>query len=862
MRGPILSMDQVARADVRVVGNKASQLGKLASRGHAVPSFFVITTDLFDAIRADPRVRDLERRLASDGADESLSSELRTLVERVEMGTEAWTLIRDARRSLGSTPVAVRSSGVAEDEASTSLAGQLDTVLDVRDDEELGRAIRVVWSSVYSPRAVAYRRIRGMRANDLDLAVIVQALVAADVSGVLFTVDPTDAAMLAISATRGLAADLVAGRIDGDMYRVHRETLAIEGEAREAAVLSERDVARLATLGLRLEHEIDAPQDVEWAISDGAIFVLQARPITVRAAPRARRTVWDNANIVESFPGVTLPLTYSLARESYAAVYRQAARLAGISDSALDEYDADLERMIGLIRGRVYYRLDSWYALLSLLPGFAHNKQFMEQMMGVRESARWTARTRVRLTPFDIGRLLILLTRMTLLALTLGPRIRAFERMVEDVCGQHEHADVRSRQMSDLVERYEDLKRRIHRQWQAPILNDFLTMLFFGFACRLIARWDLDVAGALAGDLLRSGDMPSVEPARRVAAMAQTVRGDARLEALIRTHSDAELVTLFGAGTMPPELNDPIREYLDRFGHRCVQELKLEQPSLRDDPLPLFASVRAYIARPDVDLERSAERDRIARVAAEDRVRGRLAWPFGLPSPRLLFLNWIVASARRRVRDREQMRFARARVFGLARALFTGIGQRLADVGHLDDPRDVFYLTADEACGVIRGTATTADLRALVALRKSEYQTYRDELPLPDRFETSGEPSDEMGRLASRPSSAPASGELRGIPCCAGIARGAARLVTSAREETLQAGEILVARETDPGWVTIFPLAAGILIERGSPLSHSAIVARELGIPTIVGVRGLTAALSTGAVVEMDGGTGRIGRIG
>ena len=861
MSSPILLMDQIARADVRIVGNKASQLGKLASRGHAVPPFFVITTDVFAAIRADPRIRDLERRLANDGADGSLSSELRALVERINMGAEVWPLIHDARRSLGST-VAVRSSGVAEDDATTSLAGQLDTVLDVRDDVELGRAIRVVWSSVYAPRAVAYRRLRGMRADDLDLAVIVQAQVAADVSGVLFTVDPTDQAMLAISATRGLAPDLVAGRVEGDAYRVHRETLEIEGGPRDAAVLSEPDIARLATLGLRLEQEIVTPLDVEWVISGGTISVLQARPITVRAAPPARRTVWDNANIVESFPAITLPLTYSLARESYAAVYRQAAHLAGISDSVLDEHDADLELMIGLIRGRVYYRLDSWYALLSLLPGFGHNKQFMEQMMGVRVAARSTARPRVRLTPLDIGRLLILLARMSFLALTLGPRIRDFERMVEGVCGRHERADLRSRPMSELVERYEELKRRIRRQWQAPILNDFVTMLFFGLVRRSIARWGLDATGGLAGDLMRSGDMPSVEPARRVAAMARTVRDDDRLAEMVETHSDAELAALFGAGQMPPALADPIRAYLDRFGHRCVQELKLEQPSLRDDQLPLFASLRAYIARPDVDLERSAERDRVARIAAEHRVRGQLAWPLGLPSPRLLFLNWIVARARQHVRDREQMRFARARVFGLAREVFTGIGQRLRDAAYLDDPRDVFYLTVDEACGVVRGTATTADLRPLVALRKAEYRTYLDEPPLPDRFETTGEPSAEMGHRLSRPSNAQPDGELRGIPCCAGVARGTARLVTSPREQTLRADEILVARETDPGWVTIFPLAAGILIERGSPLSHSAIVARELGIPTIVGVRGLTARLSTGAVVEMDGATGRIASIG
>lgn len=860
MIAPVLSMDEVRTADVRVVGNKASQLARIASRGHAVPSFFVIASDVFAAIRADPRVRALERRLGSDGADDSLLAELRALVAVAEIGTDTWTRIKAACRALGS-PVAVRSSGVAEDGARASLAGQLDTVLGVCDDAGLGRAIRVVWSSTYTPRAIAYRRLRGLSAADLGLAVIVQVQIPADVSGVLFTVDPTDEAMLAIAATRGLAPDLVAGRIGGDAYRVHRSTLAIERTSRESAALSEGEVARLAMLGLRLEEELGAPQDIEWAIADGRIAVLQARPITVRAAPRPRRTLWDNSNIIESFPGITLPLTYSVARESYAAVYRQAAALAGISGRDLEAHRADLERMIGLIRGRVYYRLDSWYAVLSLLPGFSSNRRFMEQMMGVREPAA-NEPPRSRRAPFDAMRLLILLLRMTLLALTLGPRIRAFERMVDDACGRAEIDDLRAQTMSELVDRYDDLKDRIRRRWQAPILNDFVTMLFFGLARLLIVRWQVDATGAVAGELLRGSDMPSIEPARRLEAIARAVRGDPHLEDFVRTRSDAELVALLASGRMPQALADPIRSYLDRYGYRCVQELKLEQPSLRDDPLPLFAGVRSYIARPDVDLGRSAERDRTVRSAAHERLRARLDGPFGLPSPRRLILDWIIGRARRHVRDREQMRFARARVFGLARELFTGIGRRLAEAGRLDDARDVFYLTADEACGVIREVATTADLRELVVRRKSEYRAYLEEPPPPDRFETvDDDPSGEPGRLISATTNAPADGLLTGVPCCAGIVRGGTRLVTSARDGTLRAGEILVARETDPGWITVFPLASGILIERGSALSHSAIVARELGVPTIVGIRGLTAALSTGEVVEMDGGTGRIARI-
>ncbi len=863
MSALVIGSAQATRLEARVVGNKARRLAELTRRGHRVPAFFVVASDVFAEVRRDPRVRDAERRLVAAASDgDAISAELRGLVEGATVPDAAWRAISDAYTRLGRGPVAVRSSAIVEDDSAHSLAGQLETVLDVRDEEALRRAIRAVWASTYGPRAVAYRWLRRMAADSFDIAVIVQRFVPADVSGVLFTVDPGDAACIGIAATRGLGADLVNGKVDGDTYEVDRVTFETATRpAKGAPVLSVEETRSLARLGLRIERELGAPQDIEWAIAGGEVFVLQARPITATHARDRRRTIWDNSNIVESFPGITLPLTYSLARESYAAVYRQAAELAGIPARVLAAHDAAFQQMLGLIRGRVYYNLGNWYELLSLLPGFAHNKTFMEQMMGVRESVAWGAPARFRLGLLDAARLVLLVIRMSFLALTIDRRARAFERMVETVCGEYERADLRRADVRELVDRYDDLARRIRLEWKAPILNDFLTMLYFGLLRRLATRWLLDGTGALANDLLRGGvEVRSVEPARRVAAIARLVRDDERLVSLFDGHSDAELASLLAAGRLPPVLESPLVEYLERFGHRFVQELKLEQPSLRDDAAPLFASIRPYLARPDVDLASAAERDRAARRDAEARVRQRLAWPVHLPSPRLLFLRWVAGHARRHVRDRENMRFARGRVFGIARELFTGLGLRLAEAGHLDDARDVFYLTVEEVCGVQRGTSPTNELRALAALRQSEYDLYRAEAPLPDRFETRGLPSAEMARSLSH-SAAPTDGALRGVPCCAGIARGAANLVSSPRDSALRAGEILVARETDPGWVTLFPLAAGILVERGSLLSHSAIVARELGVPTIVGVRGLTATLRTGDVVEMDGATGRIARL-
>ncbi len=849
----VVSMRDPTSMDIRRVGAKAARLASLARQGYDVPPFFVIGAEVFAGVRADPRLRELDRAIAADGVGGRDAAEAASRVLAAPIDPRVWPRVLELRRVIGAGPVAVRSSAIVEDGAAHSFAGQLDSVLGVRDDDALARAVRAVWASVYGARAVAYRRLRDVP-RSLDVAVIVQRQVEADRAGVSFSVDPTDACLLAISATRGLGDALVAGRTPGETYRVDRETLATTGPLADGAILSERELRDLATLALRLERDAGCPQDVEWAIANGRIHVLQARAITT--AP-ARRTTWDNANIVESFPGLTLPLTYSLARACYAAVYRQAAALAGVSQDALDAHDDDLQLMIGLIRGRVYYRLDSWYAMLSLLPGVSHNRRFMEQMMGVRTSLR-SGRVHTRPSPSEVVRIARLSARMAILGLSLGGRVRAFARMIDEICGEHERHDLRALDADALVARYETLTRTIRDRWQAPIMNDFSTALMFGLARLLLGRWGRGAASL--EDLLRGIEMPSVVPAREMAAIAATVRADEGLRALFRERTDDELASELVAGRLPRPLERAVSGYLDRFGYRCVQELKLERPSLRDDAAPLFAGIRAYIDRPDVDLLRSAERDRAARHAAERRLHERLGGVLGSASPRLVALRWIVGRARRHMRDREEMRFARGRVFGLARELFTAMGLRLAEAHRIDDGRDIFYLTVEEACAAARGDGT-ADLRSLVRARRLEYDRYESEPPLPDRFETSGDPSAAAESLVTSGADEAPGDALQGTPCCAGVVRGIARVVAAPSRHELRAGEVLVARETDPGWVTVFPLAAGILIERGSPLSHSAIVARELGIPTIVGIRGLTREITTGALLTMDGATGRVTRV-
>jgi pyruvate,water dikinase len=221
----------------------------------------------------------------------------------------------------------------------------------------------------------------------------------------------------------------------------------------------------------------------------------------------------------------------------------------------------------------------------------------------------------------------------------------------------------------------------------------------------------------------------------------------------------------------------------------------------------------------------------------------------------------VIRRARARVRDRENLRFERTRVFGRVRRIVLELGKRFMAAGLLGDSRDIFYLEIHEVLGAVEGTATSIALDKLSDTRRAEFDEYRAEPSPADRFETRGMVHEGNRFAQSMPNDAPteAGGDVRaGTGCYPGIVRGVVRVVRDPRHADLLPGEILVAERTDPGWIMLFPRTAGLLVERGSLLSHSAIVSRELGIPSIVAIHGLTAWLRTGDIVELDGRSGSV----
>jgi rifampicin phosphotransferase len=638
---------------------------------------------------------------------------------------------------------------------------------------------------------------------------------------------------------------------------------ALPEALRDQRVLSAVQAAEVARLARRAAAVFGQPQDVEWAIAGERLYLLQSRPITTLrgvADPDGERNIWDNSNIIESYSGVTTPLTFSFARHVYEGVYRQFCHILRVPRKKIAANQGTFRNMLGLIRGRVYYNLLNWYRVLALLPGFTWNRRFMEQMMGVRENlpeevAAGLAQASRNQKVADLINLAEMACALVWNLLTLDRRIARFAARLNDALREPSPCLAEMR-LDELAAYYRQLEEKLLAHWDAPLVNDFFAMIFHGALRKLTAKWLGDESGMLANDLIRGQDgMVSAEPAARVRELARLARGDAEFVRVLCEESTGEALL---AMRNHEEFRAGYEAYLEKFGDRCLEELKLESETLHENPQVLLRSV-GELARAPQDGGAAGKAVMATAPHAAERIRLALG---RAPAKRVLMMR-VLRQARARVRQRENLRFERTRLFGRVRAIFRECGRRLHATGALQAADDVFYLQVEEILGYIVGTAASADLAGTARVRRNEFERYKVAPAPPERFETRGAVDAEQD---FRTRSAPAAGsfaeeERCGIGCCPGVVRGAVRVILDPRGASLPAGSILVAEHTDPGWIMLFPAAAGLLVERGSLLSHSAIVARELGIPGVVAIPGLTNWLRDGDVVELDGALGTVRRV-
>ena len=890
-----------SEAEVSELGGKGFTLDCMSKQKLPVPSWYAITASAFkDTIaNSGDLAKELQTKFNSldkDMSPDEIENELQELRKRIltlELDEEFCKKLETTHNEIiGETRYfSVRSSAIDEDGGDASFAGMHDSFMYVSGLDDLKDKIRMVWKSLLNTRAVIYRLKNELPLKDISIAIVVQEMVDAESSGVMFTANPNSGNVkeVVISSLWGAGEGLVSAGLEADTFTLDKFSNeidsvvaskefqmlrdadsgfgllknALDEKKKTSASLSNDILLELLRLGLKIERFYGCPQDIEFCVeADKKVKVLQTRPITTvkEYGPAAgNRMIWDNSNIVESYSGPTSPMTFSFIRRAYTIVYHCFSEVMGIPPKQVRENSVVFENMLGLIQGQVYYNIFNWYKLVEQFPGFNYNKGFMESMMGVKEK---TSTDSIEKKASAWQRYFVELPKLVKLILRSMNNFRKIDSLVYEFDSHFrkhydhwEKLDMSQMTPYELMENYQKMEAALLWNWKAPIINDFYVMIHYGVLKKLCSKWCGDEHGSLQNDLIcGEGDIESTCPTRMLMDLSRKIKADEKLKSLFEAMSVKDLMEKVKTDVELEWVQKKIDFYLKEYGFRCINELKLEEPSLREMPDFVFQMIKNYLKMDDDAINPAImeAREQEIRQKAEEQSISKLSF---LKKP---VFKHFVKNSRKGVRNRENMRFARTRIYGKIRESLNQIGCNFKREGLLDCWNDIYYLTMDEVWDYIKGTAVCTNLRGLAELRKKEFEFYNSpKAPeISDRFDTYGMVYHR--NLFKNYSKAPEAveGQLQGIGCSPGIVEKEVRVLHSPQDGADLNGEILVAGRTDPGWVPLYPAVSGILIERGSILSHSAIVAREMGIPTIVGIPDLMKTVENGQKVKMDGSSG------
>jgi pyruvate,water dikinase len=853
-------------------GPKAAALARLQAADLPVPEFTgVPVSAMREALT--PVWAELTAALALPEANRAVPAAQAVLAD-LQLGPELDQLIQEQVQP--GVRYAVRSSAVAEDGRDRSAAGCYLTRLNV-PAEQVGAAVLEVWRSAFAAPALAYTRLAagGQRTLAESLVgVVIQPMIEAAMSGVVFTANPTGPVNeMVITVGQGVGAG-VDDAAELATYLVCQspaeQALLISAHRSAGAPHLEREtVEQLVSRAQAAAAELGGPADVEFGIDhQGKVWLLQARPVTTLGGGQG--VILDNSNIVESYPGLSRALTASFAGDIYHHVFRALAERLG-SPAVARRRDPQLRQMVAWWGGRMYYQISNWYALLTLLPFQRVVVDAWQNMLGVRERAftagrgePWPRRLRMwaalaRSVAQAPSLVADLHERFVKVEAEFWRRLAAAAGTDLTQAAVGGGGRIGAREASEI---YRWLAAELAPRWDVTLINDVYAFAFTSALNALAGRSQRGGAGGetdsrqpteAAARLIAQGrPLVSLEPLVARQELALTVGRDPALADFLEDlDSDAAVRAWLATGQAYPDFAQAVAQFIDRYGDRSTGELKLETPTARSHPNTLLRTVLGEARTPGAaDGERQPSG--IGQPDGDDA-----AWLFPRRHRRLA--QWLARHARAGVAARELSRLDRSRLFGMVRQLFYLRGEELERLGQLDRAEDVTHLTIAEALA----PGGPPEGRALVSRRAEELAAY-GRLPAYPRVVFAGE-------LLPRQLAAAGGGEafgaareraaglaLRGEGCSPGDVQASVLVVRGPLEAGAAAGKVLVTEVTDPGWVFHLATAAGVVSEKGSLLSHTAIVARELGVPFVAGIAGATSLLVDGDVVRIDGAAGTV----
>lgn len=885
----VLDFGALASAPLATAGGKALNLGKLAAANLPVPPGFCLTTTAY-RMAAPQELTEIAARLDGiSGFDQEeqydggsgLPDEERNQLARLARETmRAATVppavesaVSDAYAAMGGGPVAVRSSATSEDLPFASFAGQQDSFMDVAGADAVVQAVRNCWASLWTDRAVAYRAANRISQREVSLAVVIQRMVPAAAAGVLFTANPVTGTrtQTVVDASAGPGQAVVSGAVNPDHFVLDTASgQVLERPQGSTPALTDAQLRELASLGNAAQQLLAAPQDAEWVIDGGGkAWLTQSRPITTLyplpeesppgpgPAANGQTRAYLCATLLQGLTRPITPMGLSVlgimrnTKGPWKYVCPGLRLYVDLTPVMRNKYGRRwLLRMLPLADGRsaaVFPALldDPRFSVVRSGPGRRDRKR----RRGGTPAAAGKAKAVAGISSlWTVVALFPAMARAVLWPNAELRRARRYQDRLEALLKLPEPATPEQRLQH---------AEGVLGSTVDGIIESSLPGPSAGYVMLAAARGLLrGIAQPRALEAVLRGLPHNVttEMDLELWRLAVAVGGDADARHVFMELRPTQLAKRYRAGTLPRVAQESLHEFLAKYGHRAVAEIDLGVPRWSEEPDHLLGMVSNYLRVEDP--EQAPDRQ-FARAAdhADDRVRELV----GKATARSRLRGQLVALCLRRVRQlsgmRELPKFYIVLVMAEMHRQLDAVGDELAKTGSIADAGDVFFLDFDELRVALRG----ADVRRLVAERRQLYDVELRRRHIPRLLLSDG--TDVEASVAARTSAlsqAAAADRLTGTPASAGTATGKARVILDPVGAHLEPGEVLVAPSTDPGWTPLFMTAGALVMEMGGVISHGAVVAREFGIPAVVGVADATTQLRDGQVVTVDGATGTV----
>ncbi|MBF0502037.1 MAG: hypothetical protein HQM09_17995 [Candidatus Riflebacteria bacterium] len=820
------------------VGGKAASLEALHTAGFSVPVFEVWTVDRLLAFLTTYGLD------ACDPMDDAQAETLTTAILGNPLPDEMKMELFDAARRLGSWPLCVRSSGTREDQADLSFAGQYESVLDIHDEAGLEHAVRHCWASMFGPRVRRYFTSHGLSFTGAGMALVIQRFIAPDHAGVTFTVNPITGRQehLLIEFCDGCGEKLVSGKVvpasttvDSSTGTVHSGTLPPDMTTQHLHIFR------------RIHALFGSPQDIEWAMKDGKLWLVQSRPIT-RIQIEPGIGTWTTADFRDGgvSSSVVTPFMWSLYDFIWQYSMPGYFEIIGLLEPAQKKRPWG-----GVFFGRPYWNIGEVVDCLLKIPGFHEKNLFSD--LGIETEKGY----RFRSVPYSPERILAILPTLLKLEKYYAFRIsdnKKFRKNFSSLIAPYIGRDLSRLPGKEFAALFRRLIEKVYFKTE----TSYFFTIYNTSNAKLDFKVRLDALNDAGNDIsyikLISGllRMKHLAPLKAMTHMARDISAIPGLRERLLTVPSSEIEQLLSGSPEGRVILGAFERLIEQYGFHSSRELDISAPRWDEDRITVWRMLKTCLRDPDPESSISHEkkqhemyRDEVSRA----REAFSTTWHRLVPFEKRLFFSALLKT-RSYCWWREEMRDYSSRIYAIIRKFAIEAGRRLK----LADG-EVFWLTWKQTADALEGRVTAGDVKSLLSRANEDARMYR-------LFTNPDELGAGFLTRETFSAAAPVGARLTGVGCSSGTIEGIARVVTSLDEvDRIRRGEILVTRFTDPGWTPIFHLLGGVVTETGGVLSHAAVISREFGIPAVLNVPGATCLISDGARIRIDGSNGFVERL-